>query len=176
MVPQKVKNLPAIREMWFDPGLGRSPAGGHGNPLQYSCLENLHGQRSLAGYSLCGCNELDTTERLRSSSKYSNGNKTGHCNSSWGRGRRLYIEWQWHQLWTENQSRWVSHTKKYLGEEWCLGGKSREHIHGRDLQVGTGLGECKEIKQSQCDWTEWAREKMERWEVARSHRTLKPSS
>ena len=32
------------------PGLGRSPGGGHGNPLQYSCLENLHGQRSLAGY------------------------------------------------------------------------------------------------------------------------------
>ena len=33
------------------PGLGRSLGGGHGNPLQYSCLENLHGQRSLAGYS-----------------------------------------------------------------------------------------------------------------------------
>ena len=32
------------------PGLGRSPGGGHGNPLQYSCLENPHGQRSLAGY------------------------------------------------------------------------------------------------------------------------------
>ena len=32
------------------PGLGRSPGGGHGNPLQYySCLENPHGQRSLAG-------------------------------------------------------------------------------------------------------------------------------
>ena len=29
------------------PGLGRSPGGGHGNPLQYSCLENPHGQRSL---------------------------------------------------------------------------------------------------------------------------------
>ena len=28
------------------PGLGRSPGGGHGNPLQYSCLENPHGQRS----------------------------------------------------------------------------------------------------------------------------------
>ena len=28
------------------PGLGRSPGGGHGNPLQYSCLENAHGQRS----------------------------------------------------------------------------------------------------------------------------------
>ena len=25
------------------PGLGRSPGGGHGNPLQYSCLENPHG-------------------------------------------------------------------------------------------------------------------------------------
>ena len=32
------------------PALGRSPGGGHGNPLQYSCLENPHGQSSLAGY------------------------------------------------------------------------------------------------------------------------------
>ena len=32
------------------PGLGRSPGGGHGNPLQYSGLENPQGQRSLAGY------------------------------------------------------------------------------------------------------------------------------
>ena len=29
------------------PGLGRSPGGGHGNPLQYTCLENPHGQRNL---------------------------------------------------------------------------------------------------------------------------------
>ena len=28
------------------PGLGRSSGGGHGNPLQHSCLENPHGQRS----------------------------------------------------------------------------------------------------------------------------------
>ena len=47
------------------PGLGRSPGGGHGNPLQYSCLENLHGQRSLVGYSPQGHKELDRTERLR---------------------------------------------------------------------------------------------------------------
>ena len=33
----------------FNPGLGRSPGGGHGSPLQCSCLKN--GQRSLAGYS-----------------------------------------------------------------------------------------------------------------------------
>ena len=31
--------------------LGRSSRGGNGNPLQYSCLENSHGQRSLEGYS-----------------------------------------------------------------------------------------------------------------------------
>ena len=46
------------------PGLGRSPGGGHGNPLQDSCLENPHAQRSLAGYSPWGHQELDTTERL----------------------------------------------------------------------------------------------------------------
>ena len=36
----------------------------HGNPLQYSYLENAHGQRSLEGYSPGGHKELDTTERL----------------------------------------------------------------------------------------------------------------
>ena len=46
------------------PGLGRFPGGGHGNPLQYSCLENPRGQRSLAGYSLWGHKELDMTEQL----------------------------------------------------------------------------------------------------------------
>ena len=40
------------------------PGGGHGNPFQYSCLENLHGQRSLAGYSPWGHKELDRTEQL----------------------------------------------------------------------------------------------------------------
>ena len=37
LVVQTVKNLPAMQE---NPGLGRSPGEGHGNPLQYSCLEN----------------------------------------------------------------------------------------------------------------------------------------
>ena len=35
-----------------------------GNPFQYSCLENPHGQRSLKGYSQWGCKESDMTERL----------------------------------------------------------------------------------------------------------------
>ena len=37
------------------PGLGRSPGGGHGNLLQYSCQENPHRQRSLVGYSPWVC-------------------------------------------------------------------------------------------------------------------------
>jgi len=39
-----VINLPAnagdVRDVGSIPGLGRSPGGGHGNPLQYCCLEN----------------------------------------------------------------------------------------------------------------------------------------
>ena len=33
-------NAGDVRDMGSIPGSGRSPAGGHGNPLQYSCLEN----------------------------------------------------------------------------------------------------------------------------------------
>ena len=40
------------------------PGGGHGNPLQYSCLQNPHGQRSLAGCSPRGHMESDRTEQL----------------------------------------------------------------------------------------------------------------
>ena len=47
-----VKNPPAnagdIRDVGSILGSGRSPRGGHGNPLQYSCLEHPHGQRRLA--------------------------------------------------------------------------------------------------------------------------------
>ena len=43
------------------PGLERSPGEGNGNPLQYSCPEIPHGQRSLAGYSPWVAKELDTT-------------------------------------------------------------------------------------------------------------------
>ena len=44
LVSLMVKNTPAnaghLRDMHLTPGLERSPGGGHGNPLQYSCLEN----------------------------------------------------------------------------------------------------------------------------------------
>ena len=44
------------------PGSGKSPGVGNGNPPQYSCLENPHGERSLVGYSPWGRKESDTTE------------------------------------------------------------------------------------------------------------------
>ena len=44
------------------PGLRRSPRAGNGNPLQYSCLEKFHGQRSLTGYSPWGHKESGMTE------------------------------------------------------------------------------------------------------------------
>ena len=44
------------------PGLGRSPGGGNGNPLQNSCLENPMDKRGLMGYSSCGCKESGMTE------------------------------------------------------------------------------------------------------------------
>ena len=40
LVAQRLNCLPAMQETRFDPGLGRSPGEGNGNPLQYSCLEN----------------------------------------------------------------------------------------------------------------------------------------
>ena len=51
------------------PGSGRSPGGGHGSPLQYSCLKNPHGHRSLVDYSPWGLKELDTTKRLSTALK-----------------------------------------------------------------------------------------------------------
>ena len=67
---QKVKNLPAMQETqetWVQ-SLGRE------DPLEndlttcsspVSLPEKSHGQRSLVGYNLWGCKELNITERLR---------------------------------------------------------------------------------------------------------------
>ena len=52
------------------PGSGRSPGGGNGNPLQYSCLEKVHGQRSLVGCTPWGTKESDTTEKHEAAAYY----------------------------------------------------------------------------------------------------------
>ena len=57
-----VKNLPAnARDSGLILGLGRSPGGGHGNPLQHSCLENPM-ERGAWWAIVHRVAELDTTE------------------------------------------------------------------------------------------------------------------
>ena len=90
------------------PGLGRSPGGGHGNPLQYSCLENPHGQRSLVGYSPWGCRELAMTERLSTAKSL----KWSWANSGrwWGTGRPSMLQSLGSQRvahdWATEQQQW----------------------------------------------------------------------
>ena len=58
-----VKNPPSnAGDAGSVPGLGRSLGGGSSNPLQYSCLENPHGQGSLASYNPWDGKESDMTE------------------------------------------------------------------------------------------------------------------
>ena len=52
----------SLRDLGSIPGVGRCPWRRACNPLQYSCLENQHGQSSMVGYSPWGCKESDMTE------------------------------------------------------------------------------------------------------------------
>ena len=66
MVKNPSANAEDIRDTGSIPGLGRSPGGGHGNPLQYSSLEN-HMDRgawraTVHGGHKEGHKELDITE------------------------------------------------------------------------------------------------------------------
>ena len=60
---QAVKNLPAnAGDTGLIPGWGRSPGGGNGNPVQYSCLENSM-DRGVWRATARGGAESDVTER-----------------------------------------------------------------------------------------------------------------
>ena len=54
----------SVGDLGSIPGSGRSPGEGNGYVFQCSCLENPHGQRSLAGCSPWGCKESNMTELL----------------------------------------------------------------------------------------------------------------
>ena len=61
MVKKKL-SMCNVGDLGSIPGLEKSHGGGHGNPLQFSCLENPHGQSSLVDYNLWGHKESDKTE------------------------------------------------------------------------------------------------------------------
>ena len=53
-----------VEDLGSIPRLGRFPGEGHGDPIQYSCLENPHGQKNVVGYNPWGHNDLNVAERL----------------------------------------------------------------------------------------------------------------
>ena len=64
MVKDPPANAGDVRDAGSILALGRFPGGGNDNPLQYSCLENPHGQKSLEDYSPWSHKESDTTEAI----------------------------------------------------------------------------------------------------------------
>ena len=82
VVAQMVKNLPATWGILGSiPGLGRPPGAEHGNPLQYSCLENPNTQRSLAGYNPWGSQRVRhdwANDYIRSDANYIEASKAYH--------------------------------------------------------------------------------------------------
>ena len=63
-LPCSTESTCNVGGLGLTPGLRRFPGEGNDYALQYSCLENPHGQRSLADYSPWGPQELDMTEQL----------------------------------------------------------------------------------------------------------------
>ena len=64
------------------PRLERSPGGGDSNPLQYSCLENPHGQRSLDRLQAIGSqSESDTTEWLSTGQQEKSTHRKNKCSN-----------------------------------------------------------------------------------------------
>ena len=101
-------NAGAAGDMGSIPGSGRSSGEGHGNPAQYSCLENPHGQRSMVGYSPWGHKELDMT-----GANEQHGIKTVNT--------RSIILYQAHQGEERPQ---ISAKLVCVGGHWCWGGRN----------------------------------------------------
>ena len=74
------------------PGLGGSPGGEHGDPLQYSCLENPMDQRSLVDYSPWGHKETDMTEQISTErlTRTKEKNQVETRDKSWETGLHFY--------------------------------------------------------------------------------------
>ena len=83
-----VKSPPAnagnLIDVGLIPGLGRSPRGGHGNTLHYSCLENSMDRGAWwATYSPWGCKESDTTEAITCAHTHACARTHTHTHALW---------------------------------------------------------------------------------------------
>ena len=64
LIVQTVKNLPAMQETWVCPWVGKIPWRREGQPAPVLLPREVHGQKSLVGYSPWSCKESHTTEQL----------------------------------------------------------------------------------------------------------------
>ena len=62
LMAQMINNLPAVQETECSPWVGKSPWGREQLPIPVFLPGELHGQRSLVGYSAWGCRESKRTE------------------------------------------------------------------------------------------------------------------
>ena len=87
-------------DLGWIPELRSSPGGGHGNPIQPSCLENPHGQRSLVGCSPWGYKKLDTTERLNTAFHIHTGRRSKDVvlGLHWAQSQEQVVQWSFWNL------------------------------------------------------------------------------
>ena len=72
------------------------PGEGNDSPLQYSCLENPHGQRNLVGYSPWGLKESDRNERLSTHTHtHTHTHTLKKVNKTGDRLTILFNQWIW---------------------------------------------------------------------------------
>ena len=103
-------NAGDLRDTGSIPGSGRSPGGGHGNPLQYSCPENPMGRRAWQA-TVHRVAESDTTEATQQARMHQ------ERETAYSRWRRCWmLAYQWHDhLGLLPETRWTLRTCRSVG-------------------------------------------------------------
>ena len=134
-----------LRDTGSIPGLGRSPGGGHGNPLQHSCLENPM-DRGAWWVTVHGVTESDTTEATR------HGNAARGLGSIPARGTKIPQTMRCSHQKKKKKSTTHPHLFSVNGKEWkqrdegCREGFRHKRVSGlrawlRTVAEGIGRGE-----------------------------------
>ena len=120
-----VKNLPAgagdMRDSGLVPGSGRSPGGGHGNPLQCSCLENPMDRRAWWAVVLRATKSQTQLKLLSTHTKKDDKSLLNHYQDSHIRGRALKAQEVKGSI--EGPGRSISFSRCFHGTQHCPGDK-----------------------------------------------------